>query len=370
MKANDRISRIEVYKASLQLAEPFRTSLAEITEAQNIFVRVHTASGLYGTGEARPNPPVTGETQETAYAAAAVIGEVILNAQPFNLEEINRRIERRLVKNSAAKSAVNMALYDLLGKLHELPLYALLGGGKRPIFTDNTVSIAPAEEMRKKAMAIREDGFRAIKVKLGGAPAEDIERMRVIRESVGPDIALRLDANQGWNCKDAIRILRELEQYDIQYCEQPLPYWDLSGMQRVSRASAIPVMADESLFGPHDAFDLAARGICDYFNIKLTKAGGISNGLAINSIAESAGIPCMIGCMTESRLAMSAGAHLMSARSNIQYADLDGYTSMKEDPVTGGVRYERGDMQLPDDPGHGADLDPAFLADCSCRVVE
>ncbi len=370
MKNTDTIKRIEIYKADFPLVEPFRTSLAEIDTAQNIFVRVYSNSGLYGTGEARPNPVVTGETQETTFAAATVLAETIIGGPVHAIEDLASTMERRLKKNSSAKSAIDIALYDLLGKLTELPLYALLGGRPRPIFTDHTVSIDEAGVMAQKAKQLEEMGLRAIKVKLGGEKEADVERIRRIREAAGYEVELRLDANQGWDYKTAVAVLKELEPFYIRYCEQPLAYWDSAHMGRLRDQTTIPIMADESLFSAHEAFRLAADGSCDYFNIKLSKAGGITGGLKINTIGEAAGIFCMIGCMTESRLAMSAGAQLMSSRPNIRFADLDGHTSMKTDPVLGGVQYRGGEMVLPEAPGHGADVDGQFLAGCEMRVVE
>jgi L-alanine-DL-glutamate epimerase-like enolase superfamily enzyme len=370
MKNNDTISRIEVFKADFPLVEPFRTSLAEIDTAQNIFVRVHSQGGLYGTGEARPNPVVTGETQETTFAAASLLAETIVGEPVQAIEAHTSTMERRLKKNSSAKSAIDIALYDLLGKLTEMPVYALLGGKRRPIFTDHTVSIDEAGVMADKAREIQEMGIRAIKVKLGGEKDEDVERIRRIREATGYEIELRLDANQGWDYKTALAVLKELEPFDIRYCEQPLAYWDSAHMGRLRDQTHIPIMADETLFAAHEAFRLAADGCCDYFNIKLSKAGGITGGLKINTIGEAAGHACMIGCMTESRLAMSAGAHLMTARPNIRFADLDGHTSMKSDPILGGVQYSGGEMLLPEAPGHGADVDAEFLAGCEMRVIE
>lgn len=128
-------------------------------------------------------------------------------------------------------------------------------------------------------------------------------------------------------------------------------------------------MADESLFDHYDAFRLAAAGCCDYFNIKLAKAGGLAPALKINAIAESAGIPCMVGCMLETRLGLSAAAHLISARSNIRFADLDSHLTMVEDPIVGGILFDCGQVFLPDTPGHGADVDPDFLERCDCVTI-
>ena len=370
MKRSTRISSIEIFKADLELKEPFRTSLAEISCANNIIVRVYLQDGLYGTGEARPNPPVTGETQGSAFIAGKRLSSCLIGKDALDIENRMAELDRHLTKNSALKSAFDIALYDLLGKTADLPLYAVLGGSRRSFWTDNTVSIGLPEVMARKACEYKEQGFKALKVKLGGIPAVDIARIHEIRKMVGIDIPIRIDANQGWNFKQALKILTELEQMNIDYCEQPLVHWDHANMRRLKDRVSIPIMADESLFGPQDAFKLAADGCCDLFNIKLAKSGGIHNGLKINAIGEGAGIACMAGCMTETRLALTAAAHLVSARPNIMFCDLDGHTSMKIDPVSGGAEYKAGEILLPVSPGHGADFDPHFLDTCESIVVE
>jgi L-alanine-DL-glutamate epimerase-like enolase superfamily enzyme len=188
--------------------------------------------------------------------------------------------------------------------------------------------------------------------------------------AIGDELPIRIDANQGWDYKTAVSTLRALEPFGIEYCEQPIAHWDYENLRRIRQNTSIAIMADESLFDHHDAFKLASMGCCDYFNIKLAKSGGIHTGLKINAIAESVGIHCMVGCMTETRLGLSAAAHLVSSRPNIKYADLDGHLFLKSDPVIGGAKYNVGEINLPDTPGHGADIDPDFLKRCECITIK
>jgi len=212
-------------------------------------------------------------------------------------------------------------------------------------------------------------GFQAIKVKMGTSRDQDIERITKIRKAIGDELPIRIDANQGWDYKTAMHVLKALEPMGIEYCEQPVACWDYENMRRIRERTSIAIMADESLFDHHDAFKLASMACCDYFNIKLAKSGGIHTALKINSIAESSGIVCMVGCMTETRLALTAAAHMVSARLNIRYTDLDGHLFLKTDPVIGGARYDVGEITVPDAPGHGADLDPDFLKLCESTTV-
>ncbi len=365
-----KITSIDIFKADIDFIEPFRIAIMEIKSAQSVFIKINTNKDVYGLGEANPTWGITGETQAINLAGASDLAKLILNKDPLDIENRMREIDRFLVRNSSLRSAFDMALYDILGKAAGLPLYAVLGGGKRIFWTDNTIGIAEPEYMATKAVDYKNQGFQAIKVKLGTTKYQDVERIRQIRMAIGDELPMRIDANQGWDYRTAVTTLQALEQFDIEYCEQPIAHWNYENLRRIRQNTTIAIMADESLFDHHDAFKLASMGCCDYFNIKLAKSGGIHTALKINAIAESAGIHCMVGCMTETRLGLSTAAHLVSARPNIKYADLDGYLFLKDDPIVGGAQYQVGEIHLPDTPGHGADIDPAFLKRCECTVVK
>jgi L-alanine-DL-glutamate epimerase-like enolase superfamily enzyme len=364
------ISSIDIFKSDIKLKEPFKIAIMEILTSQSVFIRIHTNTGLYGIGEANPYWGITGETQSINLAGAVDLAKIILHKDPFNIEERMREIDSFLVHNSTIRSAFDMALYDLLGKAAGLPLYALLGGGKHKFWTDNTIGIGEPDEVAQKAVGYKNQGFQAIKVKLGTTIDKDTMRIRKIREAIGPDLPIRIDANQGWDYYTAVHTLHALEPMGIEYCEQPIACWDYENMRRIRENTSIAVMADESLFDHHDAFKLASMGCCDYFNIKLSKSGGINTALKINAIGESAGIPCMVGCMTETRLGLTAAAHIVSALPNIKFADLDGYLMLKDDPIIEGCRYNVGEINLPDIPGHGADIDPDFLKLCENTQIK
>jgi L-alanine-DL-glutamate epimerase-like enolase superfamily enzyme len=370
MKQGLKITSVDIFKSDIELKEPFRIAIMEIRRAQSLFIRINTNQEIYGVGEANPTWGITGETQAINAAGAGDLAKLILDRDPLDIENRMREIDRFLVRNSTLRSAFDMALYDILGKAADLPLYALIGGGKRSFWTDNTIGIADPDSMARKAVDYKNQGFQAIKVKLGTTADQDIERIRKIREAIGDDLPIRIDANQGWDYKTAVTVLKSLEPMGIEYCEQPVAFWDYENMRRIRQNTSIAIMADESLFDHHDAFKLASMGCCDYFNIKLAKAGGIHTALKINAIAEGSGIRCMLGCMMETRLGLTAAAHVVSARPNICYADLDGYLSLEYDPVIGGAQYNVGEITLPETPGHGADVDADFLQDCKCITIK
>jgi L-alanine-DL-glutamate epimerase-like enolase superfamily enzyme len=356
------IVKIEMYKLNISRSSPFRIALGTWTHVENILVRIHASSGLYGLGEGSPISYIVGETQAIDYEAAKALAQLLIGKNPLEIEQRLQELDAFLVRNPTIKSAFDMALYDLMGKTANLPLYTLLGGSKRTLYTDDTLGIDTPVAMAQAAQEVKRQGFPAIKVKLGTNRQDDVARIRAIRDVVGYEIPIRIDANQGWDPVTAVETLRELAQFDIQYCEEPVAHWNHQAMRRVREQSTIPIMADESLCDHHDAFRLASMGACDYFNIKLAKCGGIHNALKINAIAEGAGIQCMVGCMSETRLGISASAHLVSARPNIVFADLDGPFGHAEDPVIGGVTYDGGKVILPEAPGHGADIKEETLA--------
>lgn len=366
-----KITRVEIYKANIPLAKTFRIAIGQTDVANNIFVKIETDGSLYGMGEASPFTPIVGETQASALAVARDLAGLLIGRDPCDIEGALRLLTGYMKHNKTMLSAFDMALYDILGKAAGLPIYTLLAGGKRTLFTDRTIGIDTPDKMVEEAIAYKEQGLPAIKVKLGTTVAEDIERIRRLRVALGPQLSLRIDANQGWDRIGASQALREMEDKGIQYCEQPVAAWDFESMSKIALQTTIPIMADESLFDEHDAYKLIACAACDCFNIKLAKSGGIHVALKINAIAESAGMWCMIGCMSETRLGLTAAAHLASARPNIRYADLDSAHLLTVDPVIGGITYGAcGAIELPDSPGLGAAIDPSLLASLESFVVE
>ena len=269
-----RIESIDIFKADLALREPFKIAIMEIRHAQNVFIRINTESGLYGMGEASPFWKICGETQGTSLAAARDLAMLIKGKDALALEERIADLEGYLSHNSTIRSAFDMALYDLLGKATGRPVYALLGGGRRPLRTDLTISINEPAYMAERAKEFVAAGFGAIKVKLGTTYAEDLERIKSIRSAIGGEIPIRIDANQGWDYNTALAILRALEPMGIEYCEQPVACWNHAAMKELRQRTSIPIMADESLFDHHDAFALCRAECCDYLNIKLSKSGG------------------------------------------------------------------------------------------------
>jgi len=342
---------------------PFTIATTTMHYAQNLFIRVFTDSGFYGVGECSAFPMIVGETQATCYEMAKDFAGIWKGKDPLELEARMAELDGYTAFNETCKSAFDMALYDIGAKHAGMPLYRFLGAkGKKDLETDITVGIGSPQVMATQALAFREQGFRIIKIKLGKEPAHDVERVRSIRGAVGKGIKLRIDANQGWSFEDAQLALAAMEEFDIEFCEQPMRHWNDEHLPALRKMTSIKIMADESVFDHHDAQRLIRNGACDSINIKLAKSGGILEAIKINSVSQESSIPCMMGGMLESRVALSAFAHFATAHDNVIYYDMD--TCMlghKADPVTGGVRYNGFLVELPDTAGIGADIDEDFL---------
>jgi L-alanine-DL-glutamate epimerase-like enolase superfamily enzyme len=355
------ILKIEVYKYSIPMV-PFTIATGTMHFAQNILIRIHTNTGHIGVGECSAFPMIVGETQATCYEMAKDFAAIWKHKNALDIDARLAELDLYTARNYTAKSAFDMALYDLAAKHAGLPLYKFLGGSIKDIESDLTIGIDTPENMADTAAKFVTDGVRMIKVKLGKDPATDIARIQKIREAVGSNIILRIDANQGWSYDDAVTALTGLGAYNIQFCEQPMRTFNDHLLPALRAISPIAIMADESVYTHHDAERMIENKACTYINIKLAKSGGIKEALAINKVAEAAGIPCMLGGMLESRLALSAKVHLAMSLDNIQFYDLDTcLLGHKIDPVTGGAIYKGMHLELSDAPGIGADVDPAFL---------
>jgi len=335
------IQSIEAYPVVLRYREPFRIAPSTTIESHNVIVKVITDFEVVGIGESSPSKRVTKETPQTVIETLDKIAPHLVGMCPLRIEQINETMDELVRENPSAKAAIDIALHDILGKASHKPLFKLLGGFREDILTDLTLSIKEPPEMAKDAIKAVKRGFTTLKVKVGVNSAEDFERIRKIREAVGSEIAIRIDANQGWTVKEAVAILNKLEPFRIEFVEQPVKADDIHGLAEINEASPIPVMADESVHTPEDALHLIKEKAVDMINIKLMKSGGILKARKIVAIAESANIPCMIGCMSESTVGVTAGVHLAAALKNVRFADLDSDLLIADRLVSrGGAKLE------------------------------
>jgi L-alanine-DL-glutamate epimerase-like enolase superfamily enzyme len=363
------ITKTEIYKFSIPM-NPFTIATGTMHYAQNIFIRVHTDTGIFGVGECSAFPMISGETQATCFAMAKDFASLWKGKDASQLEARITELHDYAAFNATIKSAFDMALYDIAAKTAQQPLYKFLGGERKELETDLTIGIDSPEKMAQTAAGFIQKGVRIIKVKLGKDANQDVIRIQRITESIGTDIPLRIDANQGWNFDEAVYALQALGAFNIQFCEQPMRHWYDDRLPALKKLSPVKIMADESVFNHYDAKRLIIADACDYVNIKFAKSGGILEAVKINEICEQYHVPCMMGGMLESRVALTAFAHFASAHDNIIFYDMDtcflGHTA---DPVTGGVRFNGFLLDVPDAPGIGADVDQKFLEQCESVII-
>ncbi len=345
--------------------EPFTIATGTMNHAQNVFIRVHTDAGFYGVGECSAFPMIVGETQETCLVMAKEFARLWKGQDPLAIPVLLQQLNNFTAGNTTIKSAFDMALYDIAAKNAGIPLYQFLGGLPRQIETDITVGIASPDIMAAKALTFREQGANFLKVKLGKDSAEDVERIKQIRNAVGPKMMIRIDANQGWSFDDAIYALQNVSQYNIEFCEQPMRTWFDDRLPKLMQLSPVKIMADESVYNHYDALKQIKTASCHYINIKLAKSGGIYEAIKIHDVAAAHNIPCMMGGMLESRIALSAKLHFVYASPNIRFYDMDtcklGHLT---DPCIGGVTYNGYFLNMPEAIGIGADADNEFLSKC------
>ncbi|PNR97011.1 mandelate racemase/muconate lactonizing enzyme family protein [Petrotoga sp. 9PWA.NaAc.5.4] len=353
-----KIIDLNFKRVRIKLLKPFVISRGISQYCDSVILKIKTDVGYYGYGEATPSKSVTGETIESVLITLEFFKELVMGEDPLAIERVHDIMDKAIIGNTAAKAAIDIALYDIKGKVMSVPLYKVLGGFDNKVQTDITIGIGTPKEMAQEAKERVEQGFKILKIKTGRDSKEDIEAVKLIRETVGNDIKLKIDANQGWSVSDTIKVAKAVEKYDIEVIEQPLAYWDLEGLAFLRNKINIKIMPDETVHNSHDALKIIKEKAADMINIKLMKSGGLYEAEKINAVAESGGINCMLGCMVETKIALTAAASLVAAKKNIVAADLDSFLYYEEpDFIKGGFEKEADIIKLLDKPGLGIEVD-------------
>ena len=368
-----KIADLRVVLADIPVRRPHTMSFTTLEAVNFAFVRVTLDDGLIGWGEAAclGGPTWSEESAESvAVTIERYVAPWLIGADVSSIEAVRREMARRVQGNPFARAAVEMALWDLHGRALGVPIHRLLGGRVRnrvPLSWSLAVAGGDAEiaEARAKVAA----GLRIFKIKTGAHPVrEDIERVRLIREAVGPDVSLRVDANQGWDRATALSAIRGLEPYALDFVEQPLPKWDLDGMADLARRVNVPIMADESCFTAQDALAIARLGGVSILALKVTKSAGLVGAMAVARVAEAAGLGAYVGCMIETSLGTAAYLHVALAAPPVTWGcELFGPLLLVGDVVREPIRYADGAITALDGPGLGVDVDEARLREWTRR---
>jgi L-alanine-DL-glutamate epimerase-like enolase superfamily enzyme len=353
-----KITNVEHWTEHSKLIKPYTIAYETYSEVENHFVRIETESGSYGLGAASPDDYVTGETMIDCKSALDSCLESLLLGQDIrDIEDLVRKSKKAMPKTPAARAAVDIALYDLMAKYYNLPLADMLGRVHEKLATSITIGIMSAQEAAAEANEYISRGFRALKVKIGKSLDEDIDRLHKIREKVGRQIPIRVDANQGYSWDEYMEFIQRAQHLDLEFIEQPLKADDIEGMQSMPKSVRQKTAADESLLNAQNAlkFTHSPRPFGIY-NVKLMKCGGIFPALQIAEIAHLANIDLMWGCMDESIVSISAALHAALASPATRYVDLDGSLNLARDLVEGGFGLKNGELTITDQPGLGVKL--------------
>jgi len=333
-----------------------------------LVVRVHTDEGVDGLGEVSCTPLWSGEDQvSAAHFIAKVLAPVLVGEDPLERTRLVARMDATLANNPFTKAGIEIALWDIAGKVAGVPLYRLLGGAVREtVRTKYSVSgLEPARAAEIAAWAV-DQGFDAMKVKVGIEPEADIARVRAVRGAVGPDVLLGVDANGGWEASTAVRLLPALAEAGIAFIEQPAPVGDPRWLARVRAAATVPIVADESLSTAADALSLIASEAADVFSIYVGLGGGIGEGVKVAAVADAARLHCTIGSNLELGIAQAAMIHLAvsqpSIRPDVVPCDIISRFFYEGDIVTGQLPVEGGVARRLEGPGLGVELDLDAIA--------
>lgn len=366
-----RITRIETRIVEIPVENPYVYSHGALKAFGNVLVWVHTDEGIVGIGEASfvPGGGVSEETPESTkptidrYLSPAVVGE-----DPFDIERLHRKMDAVVPRNLVAKGGIDLALWDVMGKALNQPVYRLLGGMIEPkILCTYTLSIDTPENMAEQAILRKQQGYKTLVVKIGREPHTDLERLRLVREAVGDEVNLRLDANEAYWPDQAIAIIRQMEKYRPEFVEEPVKRWDVDGMARVAQAVDTPISSDESNTTLDSVMRLIQSRAADIINIKISKNGGLFRSKKIAAVAEAAGIPCIVGGANTYEIGRQACRHFAVSTGQAQMGmGSEGCapaSQSKIDDVTRRViTYEdvtagQGYVQLLPGPGLGVELD-------------
>lgn len=370
-----KITHIETYPVRIPLkpARHMITALGKHTESLYLLVRVGTDAGIEGAGEATVMPTWSGETIWSARALIEqVFAPLLIGVDPCAIEEVERRLDRGARHNWFTKAALEMACWDIRGEATGKPVYELLGGPVRPLAVRCRFSMGAYEPDRAAARAkeLVSEGFDTIKVKVGGDPRDDIARVRAVREAIGPEPALTIDANCGWDVETAIACVRALEDCRLALDEQPTPDGDYAGLARVRRETTPPVMADDICFDRIHARELLRGSCCDVISVYPGKNGGIAKARAIAELAAQHGVACSIGSNLEWDVGTAAMGHLVVSTENLQVEKYPGdmlgpvYHEMRivKEPIA----IEGPIVTVPDRPGLGVEVDWGLVRDHLC----
>lgn len=361
-----KIKEIEITPVAVPLKRPHKMAIGTVKQLDSVIVQIKTDSGIVGLGEAAPAPFFSHETQESVVSVLTkYIGPYLLGKDPFDLEAIFLTLDKEVKGNYFAKTAIDLACHDIMGKAFGVPIYKLIGGKVRDeIPLSWSLASSDIEKDLREAEEMIAQGVHIFKIKAGVlSPQEDVRRIKAIREALGDEVDLRVDANQGWTAEVAVRIIDQISDCQITFVEQPVPMWDLDGMRKVAADVKVPIMVDEGIFTPDDAMKYVRYDAADILGIKIMKHGGLRGSKKIAAIAKGSGLNCYLGARMELSVAGAASIHFGVSTPEVRYGCEEFCHLLTEDIIVENpITIKNGAAQSYEEGGLGVRLDMAKIA--------
>jgi len=375
-----KITKIECMPTSSPIAKPQVLSGIVISSIKSVVIKMHTDDGIIGIAETGDcSEWYMGESQDSVmHLINNIFGtKILIGEDPFNVEKIVAKMDYAVRGNNQAKAVIDFALHDIMGKKLGVPVYKLLGGlSNEKIELGFVIGAGNPQELVKEAREVLAAGFHSLKIKVGAlTPEQDINNIKTLRETLGPDVRIMIDANAGWHYYQALETLKKMEKYDLGYCEQPLPWWDVNGLARLRQQVRIPIFADESAGELKQVMECIEKNAVDGFLIKIPKAGGYLKAQKWVTIAKAAGLPVLCGCLKGSGIESATQAHFLAAtewmskheHENAGLLENHGILETVKTKITTDLakylpKYENGFMYAPDKPGIGIELNEEYVS--------
>jgi muconate cycloisomerase len=366
-----KITKVEVFPIGMAYARPYAQATGVTELARRVVVKIHTDEGIVGWGEASTVLP--NRTGESAQVIAIVIlnhlAPLLIGENPLDIQRVMQKLRHASMDKYGflySKAAIDIGLHDIAGKAYGVPVASLLGGVVRTSMgVSRSVPLKSPQEVAKEAEKLVKTGYKLITVKGGIDPAADLQRVRAVREAVGDDFPVEVDANQGYRPDVAIQTLSKMEErWGIFNIEQPCAWWDIAGMAAVRQALKMTVTADESVLTPAEAMNFVRFQAADCFTIKVAKCGGLLQAKRIAAVADAAGLSCNMGSEHPAGIGTAAMAHCWASTPEI--IDSIGYGSplerFQDDILKEPLHFENGEVHLPQGIGLGVEVDEEKLA--------
>lgn len=365
---NMKIERVEVFGVAVPLVGEFKNAYLSKTVVKSAVVRITASGGAVGLGNIDPTPGYSKEnTEDHLRVLRDKLAPLLIGRDPTNVHRILEKIEPAVPGFLDSKAAIEMACVDLAARVAGMPVYTYLGGAVKDRLLFNAwIGILPPEQAAQETLEWKHKGFRSCKIKVGGNIEADRDRVKAVREAVGPDFQIRIDANAGYDADASIKLARMVAPYNLQLFEQPVPADDIAGMARVRReanAVGVPIMADESVLDHASLIRIIKMEAADIVKVKVMKQGGFLNTRRMIATAEAAGIRCVVG--HGFGLGVNTMAEIMLAATSknvIDGLECVGPLKTRDDIVTHKLDLSSGSLALPPGPGLGVTLDDAKLA--------